>query len=98
MEKDLEQKKVYTGKKMKWRIDQKKKSIMEKDFERKKSPYVKEDEVKNWPDKKSPLWKSILSEKKTYVRKKTKWRIDRTKKLAKELYGKTSCNITYTKW
>ncbi len=37
---------------------------MEKDLEQKKSLYMKEDEVKNRPDKKSPLLKSILSEKK----------------------------------
>ena len=46
---------------------------MEKDLKQKKSLSRKEDEVKNRPEKKSPLWKSILSEKKkAYVRKKTK--------------------------
>ena len=38
----------------------------------KKNLYKKKDEVKNSPDKKSPLWKRILSEKKAYIRKKTK--------------------------
>ena len=45
---------------------------MEKDLERKKSVSTKEDEVKNRPEEKSPLWKRISSKKKAYIKKKTK--------------------------